>query len=152
MLKVARKIAAEGSFYAAVVVLVMFAAFPFYWMLITTFKTDGDLYDLKSNPYWFNAAPTFEHLKYLFEETLFLQWIWNTALIGVCVVAITLLIALPAGYSLARMPGRTAESGGIGFSLPSLVPPALLFLPLSRVVASFGLQDSLWSLVLVYPT
>jgi multiple sugar transport system permease protein len=121
-------------------------------MLITTFKTDGDLYDLKSNPYWFNAAPTLEHLKYLFQETLFLQWIWNTALIGVCVVAITLLIALPAGYSLARMPGRTAESLGIGIFLTYLVPPTLLFLPLSRVVATLGLQDSLWSLVLVYPT
>jgi multiple sugar transport system permease protein len=150
--RLARKLLSDGSFYGAVVVLVTFAAFPFYWMLITTFKTDGDLYDLKSNPYWFNAAPTLEHLKYLFQETLFLQWIWNTALIGVCVVAITLLIALPAGYSLARMPGRTAESLGIGIFLTYLVPPTLLFLPLSRVVATLGLQDSLWSLVLVYPT
>jgi multiple sugar transport system permease protein len=150
--RLAKKLLSEGSFFGAVIVLVTFAAFPFYWMLITTFKTDGDLYDLKSNPYWFNAAPTLEHLKYLFQETLFLQWIWNTALIGVCVVAITLLIALPAGYSLARMPGRTAESLGIGIFLTYLVPPTLLFLPLSRVVASFGLQDSLWSLVLVYPT
>ena len=151
-MRLAKKLLSEGSFYGAVAVLVTFAAFPFYWMLITTFKTDGDLYNLKSNPYWFNAAPTLEHIKYLFEETLFVQWIWNTALIGVCVVAITLLIALPAGYSLARMPGRTAESLGIGIFLTYLVPPTLLFLPLSRVVASFGLQDSLWSLVLVYPT
>jgi multiple sugar transport system permease protein len=150
--RLAKKLLSEGSFYGAVVVLVTFAAFPFYWMLITTFKTDGDLYDLKSNPYWFNAAPTLEHIKYLFQETLFVQWIWNTALIGVCVVAITLLIALPAGYSLARMPGRTAESLGIGIFLTYLVPPTLLFLPLSRVVATLGLQDSLWSLVLVYPT
>ena len=152
MSALAKTIARGGSFYGAVIVLVTFAAFPFYWMLITTFKTDGDLYDLKSNPYWFNAAPTLEHIKYLFQETLFVQWIWNTALIGVCVVAITLLIALPAGYSLARMPGRTAESLGIGIFLTYLVPPTLLFLPLSRVVATFGLQDSLWSLVLVYPT
>ena len=151
-MRLAKKLLSEGSFYGAVAVLVTFAAFPFYWMLITTFKTDGDLYNLKSNPYWFNAAPTLEHIKYLFEETLFVQWIWNSALIGVCVVAITLLIALPAGYSLARMPGRTAETLGIGIFLTYLVPPTLLFLPLSRVVASFGLQDSLWSLVLVYPT
>jgi multiple sugar transport system permease protein len=150
--RLAKKLLSEGSFYGAVVVLVTFAAFPFYWMLITTFKTDGDLYNLKSNPYWFNTAPTLEHIKYLFEETLFVQWIGNTAIIGVCVVAITLAVALPAGYSLARMPGRTAESLGIGIFLTYLVPPTLLFLPLSRVVTSFGLQDSLWSLVLVYPT
>jgi len=142
----------EGSFYAAVITLVTFAAFPFYWMLITTFKTDADLYNLKSNPYWFNASPTLEHLHYLFQETLFLQWLWNTAIIGLCVVAITLLVALPAGYSLARMSGRGGESLGIAIFLTYLVPPTLLFLPLSRVISALGLQDSLWSLVLVYPT
>jgi multiple sugar transport system permease protein len=152
MPRLAAKVLREGSFYGAVFVLVTFAAFPFYWMLLTTFKSDGDLYNLKSNPYWFNAAPTLEHIKYLFEETLFVQWVWNTALIGLCVVAITLVVALPAGYSLARMPGRSAENLGIGIFLTYLVPPTLLFLPLSRVVAAFGLQDSLWSLVVVYPT
>jgi multiple sugar transport system permease protein len=148
----ARRLTGQGSFYTAVVVLVIFAAFPFYWMLITTFKTDGDLYNLQSIPYWFNAAPTLEHVEYLFHNTLFLTWVWNTVLIGLCVVAITLVVALPGGYSLARMPGRTAETLGIGIFLTYLVPPTLLFLPLSRVVSSLGLQDSLWSLVLVYPT
>ena len=69
MTRLARTIAREGSFYAAVITLVTFAAFPFYWMLITTFKADGDLYNLKSNPYWFNAAPTLEHLKGIFSRT-----------------------------------------------------------------------------------
>ncbi len=152
MLRLARSLGAQGSFYAAVIALVVFAAFPFYWMLITTFKADGDLYDLKSIPYWFNTAPTLEHIEYLFAETLFVQWLANSALIGLCVVAITLLVALPAGYSLARMPGRTAETLGIGIFLTYLVPPTLLFLPLSRIVSQLGLQDSLWSLVVVYPT
>jgi multiple sugar transport system permease protein len=152
MSNLVKRVVGESSFYAAVVALVVFAAFPFYWMLITTFKADGDLYNLKSNPYWFNAAPTLEHLRYLFEDTLFLQWLSNSALIGLCVVAITLLIALPGGYSLARMPGRGAETLGIGIFLTYLVPPTLLFLPLSRVISVLGLQDSLWALVLVYPT
>ncbi len=152
MLRLARSLGAQGSFYAAVIALVVFAAFPFYWMLITTFKADGDLYDLKSTPYWFNAAPTLEHIEYLFVDTLFVQWLANSALIGLCVVVITLLVALPAGYSLARMPGRTAETLGIGIFLTYLVPPTLLFLPLSRIVSQLGLQDSLWSLVVVYPT
>src|SRR5262245_41594136 len=152
MPRLAGKVVGYTSFYAAVTTLVVFAAFPFYWMLITTFKTDGDLYNLKSIPYWFNTAPTLEHVKYLFEETLFVQWVSNTVLVGVFVVAITLLIALPAGYSLARMPGRSAENLGIGIFLTCLVPPTLLFLPLSRVVSLLGLQDSLWSLVVIYPT
>jgi multiple sugar transport system permease protein len=150
--RAARKLAGGGAFYASVILLVVFAAFPFYWMLITTFKADGDLYNLKSIPFWFNAAPTLEHIEYLFKDTLFLQWLSNTALVGLCVVVITLLVALPGGYSLARMPGRSAESLGIGIFLTYLVPPTLLFLPLSRMVSVLGLQDSVWSLVVVYPT
>ena len=105
-----------------------------------------------SIPYWFNAAPTLEHVEYLFQKTLFLRWLGNTALIGVCVCIITLLVSLPAGYSLARMAGRNAETLGIGIFLTYLVPPTLLFLPLSRVVSVLGLQDSLWALIVVYPT
>jgi multiple sugar transport system permease protein len=147
-----RRVAEQGSFYGLLSLLVLFAAFPFYWMLITTFKAEGDLYDLKSIPYWFNVAPTLSHLRYLFTQTLFLDWLINSLIIGLCVVAITLVVALPAGYSLARLAGRNAETLGVGIFLTYLVPPTLLFLPLSRVVSILGLQDSLWSLVVVYPT
>jgi multiple sugar transport system permease protein len=147
-----RRVAEEGSFYGLLSLLVVFAAFPFYWMLITTFKAEGDLYDLKSIPYWFNVAPTLSHLRYLFVQTLFLDWLINSLIIGLCVVAITLVVALPAGYSLARLAGRNAETLGVGIFLTYLVPPTLLFLPLSRVVSILGLQDSLWALVVVYPT
>ena len=142
----------EGGFYSAVAFFVILAAFPFYWMVITALKTNADLYDLSNIPFWFNDSPTLEHIKYLFQETLFARWLWNSTLIGACVVAITLVCALPAGYSLARMSGRNGESLGIGIFLTYLVPPTLLFLPLSRVMSILGLQDSLWSLVLVYPT
>src|SRR5215470_3506803 len=142
----------EGSFYAAVALFVVMAAFPFYWMLITAFKTNADLYNVTNIPFWFNDPPTLEHFQYLFEQTLFARWLLNSLVIGVCVVAITLVAALPAGYSLARLTGRSGEALGIGIFLTYLVPPTLLFLPLSRIVANLGLQNSMWSLVLVYPT
>ena len=142
----------EGSFYATVVFFVVLAAFPFYWMLITAFKANSDLYDLGNIPFWFNEPPTLEHIRYLFEQTLFARWLLNSFIIGVCVVAITLATSLPAGYSLARMTGRNGEALGIGIFLTYLVPPTLLFLPLSRVITVLGLQNSMWSLVLVYPT
>jgi len=68
------------------------------------------------------------------------------------VVLITLVLAVPAGYSLARLTGSAGEKLGIGIFLTYLVPPTILFIPLSRLVASLGLQDSLWALVLVYPS
>ena len=140
------------SFYAAVAFFVVLTAFPFYWMVITSFKTNPDLYNVTNIPFWFNEAPTLEHFRYLFEQTMFVRWLGNSLIIGVCVVAITLVAALPAGYSLARMTGRSGEALGIGIFLTYLVPPTLLFLPLSRIVADLGLQNSMWSLVLVYPT
>jgi multiple sugar transport system permease protein len=72
--------------------------------------------------------------------------------VGGLVVVITLLLAVPAGYSLARLSGRWGQSVGVGIFLTYLVPPTLLFLPLSRVISELGLQDKLWSLVLVYPS
>jgi multiple sugar transport system permease protein len=145
-------VAKESSFYAAVAILVILAAFPFYWMLITAFKTNADLYSVNHIPFWFNDPPTLAHFRYLFAKTLFGRWLLNSLIIGVCVVAITLVTAVPAGYSLARMVGRSGETIGIGIFLTYLVPTTLLFLPLSRIIAMIGLQDSLWSLVIVYPT
>ena len=142
-----------GTLHWAVLVgFAVLLAFPFYWMLITAFKRTGDLYNLKNNPFIFNQAPTLEHLRLLFNETLFLRWLGNTAFAGACVVAITLLLAVPAAYALARLTGNWGQRVGIGIFLTYLVPPTLLFIPLSRIVASLGLQDSLGSIILVYPS
>jgi multiple sugar transport system permease protein len=152
MQAVAKKVAGDVGFYGTVAIFVVMTTFPFYWMVITSLKSNSDLYNITNIPFWFNEAPTLEHFEYLFQETLFTRWLWNSLVIGLCVTAITLVTAVPAGYSLARMSGRTAESLGIGIFLTYLVPPTLLFLPLSRIIADLGLQNSMWSLVVVYPT
>jgi multiple sugar transport system permease protein len=133
-------------------VLTFFFAFPFVWMLITAFKTTSDLYNLKHNPFLFYEWPTLEHVKRLFFETLYGEWLINTAFVGILVVLITLALAVPAGYALARLSGSWGAKVGIGIFLTYLVPPTLLFIPLSRVVVNLHLDDSLWSLVLVYPS
>lgn len=133
-------------------VFTVLLAFPFYWMVIATFKQNIDLYGMENNPFIFNLPPTLDNLRLLFTQTRFLRWLENTALVGGIVVVITLLLAVPAAYALARLTGRWGERLGIGIFLTYLVPPTLLFIPLSRVVASLGLQDTIWSLVLVYPS
>jgi multiple sugar transport system permease protein len=142
----------ETSFNGAVAFFLVIAAFPFYWMVITSFKTNAGLYNVTNIPFRFNDPPTLEHFRYLFEKTLFATWLLNSLIVGICVTAITLVTALPGAYSLARMTGRNDEAVGIGIFLTYLVPPTLLFLPLSRVIAELGLQNSMWSLVVVYPT
>jgi multiple sugar transport system permease protein len=133
-------------------VFTVLLSFPFYWMVIATFKRNIDLYGMENNPFIFNLPPTLDNLKLLFNETRFLLWMKNTVEVGGIVVAITLLLSVPAAYALARLTGKWGERLGIGIFLTYLVPPTLLFIPLSRVVAELGLQDTIWSLVLVYPS
>jgi multiple sugar transport system permease protein len=127
-------------------------AYPFYLMAITTFKTNQDLYNNDNNPLIFNDPPTIKNLDFLFTETQYVRWLANTVIVGIVIVFITLAVAVPAGYALARLSGGWGQTLGVGIFLTYLVPPTLLFLPLSRVIAELGLQDSLASLMLVYPS
>lgn len=147
-----KKIFSKSYFYGGLGIFLVFSAAPFYIMLITMFKRSHDLFGPTNNPFWLNEAPTLEHLDLLFNQTLFPRFLLNTFLVGLAVVVITVLLAVPAAISLARLAGRWGESVGIGIFLTYLIPPTLLFIPLSRVVSFLGLQNSLWSLVLVYPT
>ncbi|HEX9052448.1 MAG TPA: carbohydrate ABC transporter permease [Anaeromyxobacter sp.] len=138
--------------WAILIVVGGLLAFPFYWMLITSFKQTGDLYDLTHDPFVFHVKPTLAHLKLLFGQTLFLRWFLNTTVVGVAVVVITLALSLPAAYALARLTGAWGQQLGIGIFLTYLIPPTLLFIPMSRVVSWLGLQDSLWAIIVTYPT
>jgi len=148
----ARQLAFRTFHWTVLAVFSILLAFPFYWMLITSFKSTRDLYNLENNPFIFNEKPTLEHLRLLLSETLFLPWLGNTVFAGLVVVGITLLLALPAAYALARLTGRWGGRIGIGIFLTYLVPPTLLFIPLSRIVAWLHLQDTLWAVIVVYPS
>jgi multiple sugar transport system permease protein len=143
----------NGAAWLVVGPFAIILAFPFYWMLVTSLKTDPDLYNTENVPFRFqDGSPTTRNWEFLFENTQYRTWLENTAIVGGVVVLITLLLAVPAGYALARVSGKWGQSVGVGIFLTYLVPPTLLFLPMSRVIAELGLQDKLTSLMLVYPS
>lgn len=148
----ARKILGRSGLYMLVGSFAIFGAFPFYWMVIATFKRDHDLFNPVANPFLFNEPPTLDHLRLLLFDTHFVTYVLNTLWVGLAVVAITLAVAVPAAYSLARWAKGWGETLGIGIFLTYLVPPTILFIPLSRFASALGLQESLWSLILIYPT
>jgi len=136
-------------------VLALFAlvsAFPFAWAAFTMLKSNDDLYSVGHVPFFFNSPPTLEHVKVLFTETNFPTFVMNSVEIGVIVVVLTLLVSVPAAYAIARLTGQWGGRLAMAIFIIYLIPPTLLFLPLSRVVAELGLQDTIWALVLVYPT
>jgi len=144
------------ALYAGALGFTVFAGFPFYWMLITAFKQNRDLYvgaaDVHHVPWIFNDPPTLEHVKLLLGQTEFPSWVLNTLLVVAAVVVITVAVAVPAGYSLARLAGRWGERLGMGIFFTYLIPPTLLFIPFARLVSLLHLQDSLGALILIYPT
>jgi multiple sugar transport system permease protein len=138
--------------YAGLIPFLVIAVFPVYWMAITAFKTDADLVNPAVFPFWFHQGPTLQHFAYLLQHTYYNDWIYNTVAIATWTSVITLVAAVPAGYALARLGLPGAENMGIGIFLGYLIPPVLLFIPLSRVVAITHLIDTKWALVLVFPT
>ena len=144
------------ALYAGALGFTVFAGFPFYWMLITAFKQNRDLYvgaaDVRHVPWIFNDPPTLEHVRLLLGQTEFPSWVLNTLLVVAAVVVITVAVAVPAGYSLARLAGRWGERLGMGIFFTYLIPPTLLFIPFARLVSLLHLQDSLGALILIYPT
>ena len=142
-------------FYIPLVVFVVATLFPFYWMLVTAFRPDAELYRpwRASNyaPFW-TLHPTYEHFVYLFRETMFGSWLYNTMLIALVSTLISIFCGLLAGYSLARLRFPLAGMLGTGIFVTYLVPATLLVIPLATIVRNFRLGDTPWSLILTYPT
>ena len=136
--------------YAVTIPFAVLLGFPFVWMAITSLKPEYQVYD--PTKVW-SFHPTLASYGFLFHHTGYLRWLRNSCLVGLAVVVITLAVSLPAGYALARLAGRIGRTLGVAIFLTYLVPPTLLFLPLSRVVAQYlHLSDRLWALIVVYPS
>jgi multiple sugar transport system permease protein len=140
------------TLYLPLAPFVIFALFPFYFMLVTSFKTDGELYDLKAVPFLIQRGATLDHYRLLVSETPFMTWLFNSVLVSLLSTAISIVIAILAAYSLARLRFRGAPSFGTAVFITYLVPTTLLFLPLAQVVNRLGLADSVWALIVTYPT
>ena len=139
------------KFYLPLLVFLFVLLFPFYWMFITAFKSDAELYNLKLNPFLIHE-PTLHNVIMLFKETLFNQWMVNTFFVSILATLLSLGASLLAAYSIQRLRFRTSGTIGISIFFSYLVPPTILFIPLATIIFELKLWDSLWSLVLVYQT
>jgi multiple sugar transport system permease protein len=142
-------------FYLPMGMFILGLLFPFYWMLVTTLKPDGELYRPWNHPlyspFW-TSAPTLDHVKSLLTETLFGTWMWNTMLIALAATLISLFCGVIAGYALARLSFRWAGLLGTAIFVTYLVPQTLLFIPLADIIREDNIGDTPWALILTYPT
>jgi multiple sugar transport system permease protein len=139
------------KFYVPVVLYLVFLLFPFYWIVNTVFKSDKELYNLDLNPLYVHS-PTLENVVRLFTETIFLRWMANTFFVAILATLISLAASLLAAYAIQRLRFKTSGPTGVAIFMGYLVPQTILFIPLAQVIFKMRLWDSLWSLVLTYPT
>jgi len=139
------------NIYLPLAFYLVFLLFPFYWMSIVSLKPTNDLFDLQFNPFWIQRF-TWENYAYLFRETAFAEWVKNTLIVSVVSTVLSLACSIFAGYALARLRFPGSNFLGVGIFLVYLVPPSLLFLPLAQVIATLGLYNTYWALILTYPT
>jgi multiple sugar transport system permease protein len=125
--------------------------FPFYWMLITSIKPDSELYDISQPPLQL-LKPTFDHYVYLIENTRFLLWLKNSAVVAIVSTGVSIIIGTLAAYSLARLRFRGAQTLGLTIFITYLIPTTLIFLPLAYVIRNLGLFDKQVALMITYPT
>ena len=142
-------------FYLPLSAFILALLFPFYWMVVTTVRPDGELYRPWNHPlyspFW-TWHPTFDHIRDLLQETLFDTWMLNTMFIALVSTLISLLCGVIAGYALARLTFRWAGILGTAIFVTYLVPQTLLFIPLAEIIRDYHIGDTPWALILTYPT
>jgi multiple sugar transport system permease protein len=142
-------------FYLPLGLFILALLFPFYWMLVTTLKPDGELYrpwnHPQYSPFW-TSAPTLDHVKSLLQDTLFGTWMWNTMLIATVATLISLFCGVIGGYALARLRFGWAGLLGTAIFVTYLVPQTLIFIPLADIIREYRIGDTSWALILTYPT
>ena len=139
------------TIYAPLCVFLFVLLFPFYWMIITTFKPNEELLSREGNPFWVKN-PTLAHVKKLLFDTAYPDWLWNTVLVSVVATALSLFASVLAAYAIERLRFKGARYVGMSIFLAYLVAPSILFIPLAAIVFKLGLFDTRWALILTYPT
>jgi multiple sugar transport system permease protein len=138
--------------YLPLACFVIVLLFPFYWMAITTFKSNEELYDYKNfNPFWV-SSPTLANVNKLLFQTDYPSWLVTTMTVAVVSTFLSLVASVLAAYAIQRLRFKGSQWVGLAIYLAYLVPPSILFIPLATMVYQLGLFDSPMALILTYPT
>ena len=140
------------TIYLPLSIFMIVLLFPFYWMAVTTFKPNEELYSYRENSPFLIKSPTLANVEKLLFNTNYPQWLFNTMLVAVVATALAIFASVLAAYAIQRLRFKGAQTIGLLIFLAYLVPPSILFIPLATMVYGLGLYDTSWALILTYPT
>jgi multiple sugar transport system permease protein len=138
--------------YLPLAIFTFVLLFPFYWMTVTTFKPNEEMYDFSTHsPFWIHS-PTLANVHKLLFETAYPQWLLNTMIVSVAATFIALFCSVLAAYAIERLRFKGSKWVGLAIYGAYLVPPSILFIPLATMIFKLQLFDTRWALILSYPT
>lgn len=133
-----------------IIVCLLVSLFPIYWMLNTSLKTQGEIY--RQIPTLIPQSPTLDAYKYLYTGTEFLTSLKNSLLIALSVATFSILVAFPVSYAVARIKFKGRNFLTKSILITYLIPASVLYIPLYMFVSSLKLTNSIYGLMLIYPT
>ncbi len=136
--------------WAFIAVLVVIVALPFYWMVNTSLKSSAQIQSLE--PYYYPSPATLDNYVELLRRTNFLWWLRNSVGVALGSALVTIVVSCLASYSLTRVHYRGRRVLATMVLIVYLVPPTLLFIPLYTILRALGLANTLWALLVAYPT
>lgn len=143
--------------YILAILIGIYVMAPYLWMFITSISTKGDLSQMPMR--WFPKKPTLKNYLNIFlgssnvtsdAAAEFVYGLRNSAIVSICVTAITLVIGTPASYAFAKLHFRGRKSSLLMIIVTQMVPPIALIIPLYVIMLKLHLMDHLLSLILVY--
>ena len=136
--------------YAVLAALVVIVVFPFYWMTITSLKSEEQMRSLTSM-FWPDPL-VLDNFRQLLGQTDFVRWFKNSAMVAISSTLLATAIGTVGAYALARLRflGRAFMSSAV--LITYLVPPSILFIPLYAQIRNMGLADTLAGLIAAYPS
>ena len=134
--------------YAVLTVGFVAVVTPFVWMILGSFKSQGEL--LRIPPTWWPKTPTLDNYRQLFEKESFPRYFFNSTLVAACVTVGNIIFCSMVGYALAKLTFR-GKKLVFGLVMGTLLLPGMVtFVPLFVLVANLGLVDSYPGLILPF--
>ncbi|MBE9603951.1 carbohydrate ABC transporter permease [Acetobacteraceae bacterium H6797] len=145
-----RRMAMIGAYVALAVFVIFFLVPPFH-MLVTSLKSSAEIADQAGNP-WIVKAPTLQNYIELLTSGNYTTFFLNSVIVTTITVVVSMAISVMAAFALARMKFWGSATLATGVFLTYLVPETLLFIPMFQIIGQLGLYNSIWGMVLIYPT
>lgn len=140
------KILKSIAFYLLVLIIVVAAVFPFYYAIVTSFKTGTALFEVSYWPESFSLANYYA----VFEQGEFPRNVWNSVLIATLTVVLALLMAVTASYALARVNFRGRSLLLMTILAVSMFPQIAVLSGLFEMIRFIGIYNTPWALILSY--